>query len=81
MTLEDGENFMNFLNTHEKVKTPLENLYSTVNNVHSHLITGPDRASFDRLLKDLEKNEEILGINLTDKQIAEITRNDMNRFI
>ena len=55
----------------------LENLYKIVNNVHSHLISGPDKATFDKLIKDMEKQEEIIGINLTNEEIAKITSKEI----
>ena len=74
----DGKKFQNYLNTHDDQKHALDNLYKSTNNTHSHLIAGPDKATFDRLLKDLEKIEEIIGINLTNEEIANITRKEIN---
>lgn len=74
MNLEDGKKYRHYLETHEDAKAALDNLYDSVNNIHSHLISGPDRATFDRLIKDLEKQEEIIGKNLTNKEIAKITK-------
>ena len=73
----DGKKFQNYLNTHDDQKHALDNLYKSTNNTHSHLIAGPDKATFDRLLKDLEKIEEIIGINLTNEEIANITRKEI----
>lgn len=77
MDLEDGKRYQNFLTTHDKQRQSLENLYKSVNNIHSHLISGPDKNSFDKLIEDLEEIEEIIGINLTNKEIAEITRKEI----
>lgn len=77
MNLEDGKKYDNYLKTHTTAKEALENLYDSVNNIHSHLISGPDKATFDRLIEDLEKQEEIIGKNLSNKEIAEITRNEI----
>ena len=71
--LADGEKYMNYLKTHPDQKQALDNLYKTVNNIHSHLISGPDRATFKKLIDELKTKEEIIGINLTNKEIAEIT--------
>lgn len=76
MDWEEGKRYVNYLKTHPKAKTALENLYKSVNNIHSHTISGPDKATFDRLIEDLEKQEEIIGKNLTNNEIAEITRKD-----
>ena len=74
MELKDGEQYVKYLDKNPKAKTALENLYESVNNIHSHVISGPDKPTFDRLIADLEKQEEIIGKNLTYKEIAEITR-------
>lgn len=75
--LIDGKKYQNYLNTHDDQKQALDNLYKSTNNVHSHLIAGPDKLTFDKLLKDLEKIEEIIGINLTNEEIADITRKNI----
>ena len=77
MDLSDGQRFVNYLSTHDDQKHSLDNLYKTVNNVHSHIISGPDKSTFDRLIKDLEKQVEIIGINLTNKEIAKITAKEI----
>ena len=77
MNISDGQKYVNYLNTHDDQRQALENLYKNVNNIHSHLISGPDKTSFDRVLEDLEKIEEIIGINLTNKEIAEITQKEI----
>jgi voltage-gated potassium channel len=73
MKLHEGKRYQNYLNTHDDQRHALENLYKTVNTLHSHLISGPDKSTFDKLLKDLEKQEEVIGVNLTNKEIAKIT--------
>lgn len=73
MKLYEGKRYQNYLNTHDDQKHALENLYKTVNTVHSHLISGPDKSTFNKLLKDLEKQEEVIGVNLTNEEIAKIT--------
>jgi voltage-gated potassium channel len=73
MKLHEGRRYHNYLSTHDDQRQALENLYKTVNNLHSHLISGPDNATFEKLIKDLEKQEEIIGINLTNDEIAKIT--------
>ena len=78
MDLEDGEKYMEYLKTHPDAKMALDNLYKSVDNIHSHLISGPDRATFERLIEDLKKQEEILGKNLTNKEIAKMTGKKIN---
>ena len=77
MNLEDGERYNNYLKTHPDAKAALDNLYDASYNIHSHLISGPDRPTFDKLINKLEKQEEIIGKNLTDKEIAKITRKNL----
>ena len=78
MDLDQGRRYQNYLNTHDDQKQAITNLYKTVNNVHSHIISGPDRATFVKLVEELKKQEEIIGINLTNKEIAKITAKDIN---
>lgn len=78
MKIADGERFMNHLNTNDDQREALTILYKTTNKIHSHLISGPDKTSFDKLVKDLEKQERIIGINLTNKEISEITKKEIN---
>lgn len=73
----DGENYRNYLNSNDDKREALENLYKTVNHIHTHVISGPDNSTFDELIKDLEKIETVIGINLTHAQIAEITKKEM----
>ena len=77
MSYEDGKNYRNYLNTHDDKKQAVDNLYKVVNNVHSHLISGPDRATFDKLVKELEQIEKIIGVNLSNEEIAELTRKEL----
>ena len=77
MNLSEGEKYQNYLDTHEVQRQALENLYQATNNIHSHLIAGPDRTTFEKVVRDLEEIEEIIGINLTDREIAEITKKDL----
>lgn len=78
MKLHDGKRYQNYLNSHDDQRQALENLYKTVDTVHSHYISGPDQTAFDKLLKDLEKQEEIIGVNLTNEEIAKITSKEIN---
>ena len=73
MNIEDGKQFKEYLEKNVEQKEAIANLYRLVNNTHSHIISGPDRATFRRLIDELEKHEEILGINLSKKEVAEIT--------
>ena len=70
---------MDFLNNNKDAKKALDNLYNSVNHIHSHWISGPNRKTLEALIKDLEKQETIIGKNLTDKEIAELTKKEKNR--
>lgn len=74
MNINDGKRYKKYLNSNKDAKEALDNLYNSVNNIHSHLISGPDRNTFEKLIKDLEKQEKILGKNLTNKEIMKITK-------
>ena len=75
--MEDGKRYTEHLNAHPEQKEALDNLYKSVNNVHSHVISGPDMRTLDELMKDLEKQGEVIGKNLSNKEISEITRKEL----
>lgn len=77
MDIKDGKQFRDYLEKNAEQKEAIENLYKLVNNTHSHIISGPDRATFIKLVEELKKHEEILGINLTKKEVAEITKKNI----
>ncbi len=74
--LEDGKRYREYLNNNKEAKKTLDNLYNGINNIHSHWISGPNKKTLEELTKELEKQERILGINLTDKEIAELTKKE-----
>ena len=74
----DGKHYKHYLNLHDDKKEAFKNLYHTVNNIHTHEISGPDNVNFDNLVEDLGEIGEIIGINLTNKEIAEITKKEMD---
>ena len=76
-SLEDGKDFIKSLNSNDNEKQALENLYEITNNIHSHLISGPNKATLNKLLKNLEKVDDIIGVNLTNKEIAKITSKEI----
>ena len=79
MHMEDGNRYQNYLKENEEAMAALKNLYRSVNNIHSHWISGPNRNTLNELVKELEKQETIIGKNLTDKEIAEITKKEIER--
>ena len=74
----DGKHYKHYLYSHDDKKEAFKNLYRTVNNIHTHEISGPDNVNFDNLVEDLGEIGEIIGINLTNKEIAEITKKEMD---
>ena len=74
MNIKDGKRYVKYLEKNKEAKDALDNLYGAVNNIHSHLISGPDNETFNKLIEELEKYETILGKNLTDKEIMKITK-------
>lgn len=78
MNVEEGIKYQNYLKTHDVQKHALENLYKVTNNTHSHLISGPDKRTFEKLIKDLEGTVEILGINLTKDEIVNMTKDNIS---
>ena len=77
MHLLDGKKYQNYLNTHDDQKQALDNLYKISHNTHSHLISGPNKRTFDKLINDLGEIEKIVGVNLSNKEIAEITKKEI----
>lgn len=74
MDINDGEKYREYLKNNADAKKALDNLYETVNNIHSHWISGPNKKILNNLVNDLEKQETIIGKNLTDKEIMNITK-------
>lgn len=79
MDLKDGKKYIKYLKDNPEQMEAIKNLYSLTNDTHSHIISGPNRATFIKLVKELEKHEEILGINLTKKEVAKLTRENIKK--
>lgn len=77
--IADGRNYRNYLNSHDDQKQALYNLYRIVNNTHSHVISGPDKNAFDKVVNDLKKIETIIGINLSNEEIAKLTSQEIEK--
>ncbi|MDO5848058.1 MAG: NAD-binding protein [Methanobrevibacter sp.] len=73
LTLEEIEEFEEKLKNNPQKRSSLKNLYDSVHEIHSHWISGSDKANIDRLIKEIEKKDKIIGIDLTNEEIAEIT--------
>lgn len=79
MNIDDGKKFVDYLNTHEDAKDSLNHLYDSVNNTHSHLISGPDKKTFEELIDELKEYVTIIGTDLTNLEIAELTKKERKK--
>ena len=70
----EEDNFIEKINNNENVRESLETLYSTVNEVHSHWVSGPDQFFLNMAIKELENEGIILGVNLSFNEINEFTK-------
>ena len=71
---EETDHFIDMVKNDPNVKESLEIMYKTVNGIHSHWISGPDKNNLDMAIKDLEKEGTVLGTNLDFKEINEFTK-------
>lgn len=76
MYIKDGEKFTQYLNDNTDKKEAIDNLYTCVNNIHSHWISGPNKSTFEKMIKELSQTVEIIGQNLSDKEIANLTKDN-----
>ena len=70
----EEDNFIERINTDKNVRESLETIYSTVNEVHSHWVSGPDKFFLNMAIKELENEGIILGVNLSFNEINEFTK-------
>ena len=70
----EEDNFVERINADKNVRESLETIYSTVNEVHSHWISGPDQFFLNMAIKELEKEGIVLGVNLSFDEINEFTK-------
>lgn len=66
--------FVERINTNKNVRESLETIYSTVNEVHSHWVSGPDQFFLNMAIKELENEGIVLGVNLSFDEINEFTK-------
>ena len=71
---EETDHFIDMVKNDPNVKESLEIMYKTVNGIHSHWISGPDKNNLDMAIKDLEKEGTVLGTHLDFKEINEFTK-------
>ena len=70
----EEDNFIERINTDENVRESLETIYNTVNEVHSHWVSGPDQFFLNMAIKELENEGIVLGVNLSFDEINEFTK-------
>lgn len=74
MDIEEEEKFFKRINEDSAVRESLENIYNTVNGVHSHWLSGPDRKHLKKAIEELKREGIVLGINLEFEEINEFTK-------
>lgn len=70
----EEDSFIERINSDKNVRESLETIYSTVNEVHSHLVSGPDQFFLNMAIKELENEGIVLGVNLSFDEINEFTK-------
>lgn len=73
ITEDDIKKFIQNLDENPQKKESLKNLYNSVHEIHSHWISGSDKVYIDKLINEIEKTDKLIGIDLTNEEIAEIT--------
>lgn len=68
------EGFLKSLEEDAHRRSSLERIYESVSGIHSHWISGPDKKTLDRVVKELEKEGLLLGVNLSEDEIKEVAR-------
>ncbi len=68
------ERFLESLEEDAHRRSSLERIYESVSGIHSHWISGPDKKTLDRVVKELEKEGLLLGVNLSEDEIKEVAR-------
>ena len=66
--------FIEKINSNKNVRESLETIYNTVNEVHSHWVSGPDKFFLNMAIKELENEGIVLGVNLSFDEINEFTK-------
>jgi voltage-gated potassium channel len=70
--------YTNYLNSHPIAKKSIQNLYQAVGGIHSHKLSGRSTEDINNTIEQLKEKGFILGVNLNNKEILELTQ---NRFI
>ena len=68
------DHFIDMAKNNQNVRESLDVMYKTVNGVHSHWISGPDKTHVDMAIEELRKEGSLLGTNLEFSEINEFTK-------
>ena len=68
------DHFIDMAKNNPDVRESLDVMYKTVNGVHSHWISGPDKTHVDMAIEELRKEGSLLGTNLEFSEINEFTK-------
>jgi len=68
------ERFLKSLEEDVHRRNSLERIYESVSGIHSHWISGPDKKSIDKVVKELEEEGLLLGVNLSEDEIKKVAR-------
>lgn len=68
------DHFIDMAKNNPDVRESLDVMYKTVNGVHSHWISGPDKTHVYMAIEELRKEGSLLGINLEFSEINEFTK-------
>lgn len=71
---DEKNHFIDMVKNNPDVRESLDTMYKTVNGVHSHWISGPDKTHVERAIEELDKEGINLGVNLEFKEINEFTK-------
>ena len=66
--------FVERINTNKNVRESLETIYNTVNEVHSHWLSGPDKFYLNMAIEELKNEGILLGVDLSFDEINEFTK-------
>ena len=66
--------FIEKINSNKHVKESLETIYNTVNEVHSHWLSGPDKFYLNMAIEELKNEGILLGVDLSFDEINEFTK-------
>ncbi|MBC7118469.1 MAG: NAD-binding protein [Methanobacteriaceae archaeon] len=68
------EKFLKSLEEDVHRRRSLERIYESVSGIHSHWISGPDKKTMEKVVKELEEEGLLLGVNLSEDEIKEVAR-------